>query len=153
MKKFFLFISFIAVLNANDISKKVVFDLTSGDIKTFERKVLSGIVNIKSYYESNFQDLEVAVVIHGDAYKYFVNDPSISPFKSDKTLINEHKQLKTRLESLSDIYDVKFFMCDYKRKKLGIKKENLYKFVQLVPNSTIGLIDKGNEGFAYIPIH
>lgn len=152
MKKFFLLISFIAILNADDTSKKVVFDLTSGDLKTFERKVLSGIANFKSHYESKFQELEVAVVIHGGAYKFFVKDPSISPFSGDKLLIKEHKQLKSRLASLADMYDVEFLMCDYKRKKLGMKKENLYEFVKLVPNSTIGLIDKQNEGFAYIPI-
>jgi len=152
MKKFLLLISFIAFLNANDSSKKVVFDLTTGDVKVFEKKVLSGIANFKSHYESNFQELEVAVVIHGGAYKFFVNDPTISPFKDDKILLKEHKQLKSRLSSLAEMYDVEFLMCNNRRKSLGMKKENLYTFVKLVPNATVGLIDKQNEGYAYVPI-
>ena len=152
MKKLLLLLAFFSFLNAEEGIKKVVFDLTTGDLKVFEKKVLSGIVHQKSYYEGKMEELQAAVVIHGDAYKFFVKDVSSSPFKDDKELQKESAQLATRISSLVDTYDVEFLMCDAGRKSNKIKLENIYDFVKIVPNSTIGLIDKQNEGYAYIPI-
>lgn len=152
MKKLLLLLAFFSFLNAEEGIKKVVFDLTTGDLKVFEKKVLSGIVHQKSYYEGKMEELQAAVVIHGDAYKFFVKDVSSSPFKDDKELQKESAQLATRISSLVDTYDVEFLMCDAGRKSHKIKLENIYDFVKIVPNSTIGLIDKQNEGYAYIPI-
>lgn len=152
MKKFLLLLAFFSFLNAEEGIKKVVFDLTTGDIKVFEKKILSGIAHQKSYYEGKMEELQVAVVIHGDAYKFFVKDVNNSPFKDDKALTKESTQLATRLSSLVDTYNVEFLMCNAGMKSKKITKEDLYSFVQIVPNSTIGLIDKQNEGYAYIPI-
>jgi intracellular sulfur oxidation DsrE/DsrF family protein len=152
MKKLLLLLAFFSFLNAEEGIKKVVFDLTTGDLKVFEKKVLSGIAHQKSYYEGKMEELQAAVVIHGDAYKFFVKDVSSSPFKDDKELQKESAQLATRISSLVDTYDVEFLMCDAGRKSNKIKLENIYDFVKIVPNSTIGLIDKQNEGYAYIPI-
>jgi len=33
-----------------------------------------------------------------------------------------------------------------------LTKKDVYDFVKIVPNSTIGLIDRQNEGYAYIPV-
>lgn len=142
----------IGFAHADDAVKKVVYDLTTGDIKVFERKVLSGIANSKSHYESKLEELEATVVIHGNAYKFFINDLASSPFKSDTDLNQAHKDLLKRLAAMSEIYDVEFLMCEIGMKKQKIDQKSLYKFVKLVPNSTIGLIDKQNEGYAYIPI-
>ncbi|WP_345979668.1 DsrE family protein [Sulfurimonas sp. HSL3-2] len=152
MKKLLLLLAFFSFLNAEEGIKKVVFDLTTGDLKVFEKKVLSGIAHQKSYYEGKMEELQAAVVIHGDAYKFFVKDVSSSPFKDDKELQKESTQLATRISSLVETYDVEFLMCNAGMKSKNIKKENIFSFVKIVPNSTIGLIDKQNEGYAYIPI-
>lgn len=152
MKKIILLISFLTFLSADTTNKKVVYDLTTPDIKVFERKVLSGIANIKSHYEGKLEELDVAVVIHGGAYKFFIDDLSSSPFKNDVELVQKADELKKRVSSLNEMYDVEFLMCDFGRKKNKIKADNLYKFVKLVPNSTIGLIDKQSEGYGYVPI-
>ncbi len=152
MKKFLLLLAFFSFLNADEGIKKVVFDLTTGDMKVFEKKVLSGIAHQKSYYEGKMEELQVAVVIHGDAYKFFVKDVGNSPFKKDKELQKKSAELAARVSSLADTYDVEFLMCDAGRKSNKIKLENIYDFVKIVPNSTIGLIDKQNAGYAYIPI-
>jgi len=153
IKNIFVLIALtFSFLNAGDGSKKVVFDFTSGDIKVFEKKVLSGIANFKIHYESKLEELDVAVVIHGDAYKFFVKDLNASPYKDDKTLQSMQADLAKRLKSISELYDAEFLMCAHGIRKLKISPDNLYKFVQLVPNSTTGLIDKQSEGYAYIPI-
>jgi len=151
--KFLLYICLLVGLaHAEEGVKSVVYDLTTADMKVFEKKVLSGIAYTKSHYEANLQELQATVVIHGGAYKFFIEDLSSSPYKDDAQLNKAHKELAKRLASMAEIYDVEFLMCKVGMDKNKIDKSTLYKFVKIVPNSTIGLIDKQNEGFAYIPI-
>lgn len=147
-----LFVLFVSLL-AEEGTKKVVFDFTSGDPKVFEKKILSGIVHQKNHYEGKLQELAVAVVIHRDAYKFFVKNLQNSPYKQDAVLAAKQNEYATRLQSLTDTYDVEFFMCEVGRKAHKLDKADLYGFVNFVPNSTIGLIDKQNDGYAYVPIN
>ncbi|MDD5159055.1 MAG: DsrE family protein [Sulfuricurvum sp.] len=153
MKKCLLILALSGILFAEEGVKLVVFDLKTGDIGTFEKKVLQGIAFEKSYYEGKLEKLDVAVVVHGDAYKFFVKDLKNSPYKDDKKLAAEHDQLAKRLATMADTYEVEFLMCEATMRALKIDKSNVYDYVKLTPNSTIGLIDKQNEHFAYIPIH
>lgn len=153
MKRWIAGLLVVVVMAVADEGKSVVFDLTTGSAKTFEKKVLKGIVYNKSYYEGKLQELDVAVVIHGDAYKFFVKKPSLSPFKADAELAKVHADFAKRLATLAKMYDVTFLMCDSGRKKLKIDAKNLYPFVELVATSTVGLIDKESEGYAYVPVN
>ncbi len=139
-------------LMADSEEKKMVIDLTTSDVTAFEKKVLSGIVAHKTHYENSLQELEVAVVIHGGAYKYFVKDLDSTVYKDDMKLQKVFGDLKKRVESMSDTYEVEFLMCDVGRKKHKLELDNIADYVIIVPNSTIGLIDKQSEGFAYIPV-
>ena len=153
MKKWLLLLSLSMLLNAEVGLKKVVFDLTLGDQKEFEQKVLIGIVKNINYYESNMQELDVAVVIHGDSYKFFIKNLSTSPYEKDHELMSVRESFETRLKSLADNYKVKFYICQAGMNHLKILKENIYDFVTPVATPTIALIDKQNEGYAYIPVH
>lgn len=153
MKKWLLTLALCGILFAEEGVKQVVFDLKTGDIASFEKKVLQGIAYHKSHYEGKLEKLDVAVVIHGDAYKFFVKDLKNSPYKNDKKLSLAQEQLSKRLATMASTYEVEFLMCEATMKTLKIDQSNVYDFVKLTPNSTIGLIDKQNEHFAYIPIH
>jgi intracellular sulfur oxidation DsrE/DsrF family protein len=152
MKIWLIVLSLSILLNAEEGLKKVVFELTTGDQIGFEQKVLNGIVKNKNYYESKMEELEVAVVIHGDAYKFFIKDLSSSPYKDDCELKAAHESFALRLKSSAENYKVKFLMCQAGMNNLNISKDNIYDFVSLVPTSTIGLIDKQSEGYVYVPI-
>jgi len=152
MKNILLLIMMALFLNAQDGVKKLVIDLTTADIKKIERKVLSGTVKHKNYYDSKLESLEVAVVIHGGAYRYFIKDLSKTPYRDEKDLIKAQVDLQKRLRALSEIYEVEFFACASGLKKLKIDPSNVVDFVTLSPTSTIALIDKQDEGYAYIPI-
>lgn len=144
--------SLSVLLNAQEGLKKVVFELTTGDQKKFEQTVLSGIVKNKNHYEGLMEELEVAVVIHGDAYKFFIKDLSVSPYKDDIELKSVHESFAKRLQSSAENYKVKFYICQAGMNHLKIQKENIYDFVTPVPTSTIGLIDRQSEGYVYVPI-
>ncbi len=152
LKSLLLSASLFVSLQADDAVKKVVFDLTSGNVEVFEKKVLSGISFHKTYYENNLQELEIAVVIHGDAYKFFLQDLSASRYKNDTALVKKHKSFVKRIKGLSDIYEVEFLMCESGVNKLKINKKNIYPYVHLVATSTVGLIDKQADNYQYVPI-
>lgn len=153
MKKWLLILTLTVSLFAEEGIKKAVFDLKTGNIETFEKKVLQGIAFHKTHYEGNLEKLDATVVIHGDAYKFFVKDLKNSPYKNDKKLSTVHDQLSKRIAAMSSTYEVEFLMCEATMHALKIDKSNVYDFVKLTPNSTIGLIDKQQEGYSYIPIH
>ncbi len=139
-------------LNAEESVKKVVFDLTTGSIEVFEKKVLSGIAFHKTYYQNNLEELKVAVIVHGDAYKFFVKNLNISRYKNDLKLIANQESLSKRIKSLADIYEVEFLLCKSGVDKLKIDTNNLYKYTKLVATATIGLIEKQSEDYVYVPI-
>jgi intracellular sulfur oxidation DsrE/DsrF family protein len=140
-------------LFGEDKIKKVVYNLTTGDQKTLEKVILSGIVAQKDYYGDKFEELEVAVVIHGDAYKFFVEKPESTKYKKEVQLLKTHDVLGKRLQSLNRDYHVEFLICEVGMKKNNLTQKDIYPFVTPVANSTVGLIDKQNEGYAYIPVH
>lgn len=147
-----MLISLLTFVWADEASLKAVYDLTTADIHTFERKILKGITANKSYYEGKLQELDVAVVIHGGAYRFFVKDIKHSKFKDDVKLVPRFSELKKRISSLADTYEVEFLMCGAGMAKNGVTKADIAPFVTVVPNASIGLIDKQNEGYAYIPV-
>ena len=53
---------------------------------------------------------------------------------------------------MSDMYNVEFLICKSGMKAHHINDEDVVDFVKIVPNASIGLIDKQNEGFAYVPV-
>jgi len=142
----------LSLLNAEVPSAKVVYDLTTKNLATFERKILKAIVANKAYYEASLKELDVTVVIHGGAYRFFTIDPNKSIFKEDKALIENYKTLAKRIKSMVDNYEVEFLMCGAGMPKNSLKAKDIYGFVKIIPNSTIGLIDRQNAGYAYIPI-
>jgi len=129
-----------------------VYDLTTKNLSVFERKILKAIVANKSYYEGKLQELEVAVVIHGGAYRYFTKEPSQTEYKKDKALLASYNDLKKRIKSMHNTYDVAFFICEAGMSKHGLTAKDIVDYVTIIPNSAIGLIDKQNEGYAYIPV-
>jgi intracellular sulfur oxidation DsrE/DsrF family protein len=94
----------------------------------------------------------VAVVIHGEAYRFFVKDLKSTSFKNDVKLAKVYADLKKRVAAMSDTYEVEFLMCGAALKRHKLQKSDIVEFVTILPNSTIGLIDKQNEGFAYLPV-
>jgi len=153
MKRIYLLLATALTLLGAEENAQVVYDLTTKDLKTFERKILKAVVANKSYYESKLKELDVTVVIHGGAYRFFTKDPAATEYKTDKALLANYSELKKRIKSMHDTYEVEFLMCGAGMPKHGLKAKDIVKYVTIIPNSTIGLIDRQNEGYAYIPVN
>ncbi len=152
MKTIILLFMFMQMLQADESVVKVVFDLTTSDIEVFERNVLKGIAFHKTHYEGSLKELSVAVVIHGGAYKFFIKTPDNKLIKQDAILMKTHKNIAKRIALVADLYEAEFLMCKAGLTRRGLKEKDIYSFVKMVPTSTVGLIDKQGEGYAYIPI-
>ncbi|ADN09943.1 DsrE family protein [Sulfurimonas autotrophica] len=153
MKKVILILALLfGLAQAEDESAKVVYDLTTKNLAKFEKNILKGIVFNKQLYSNKLKELDAAVVIHGGAYRFFVQDLDTTIFKNDKKLQKVYKELKKRIATMADTYDVEFLMCGAAMKRNKLTKKDIVPFVTIIPNSTIGLIDKQNEGFAYLPV-
>ena len=142
----------MGMIYAQENTVKMVYDLTTKELKNFELRVLKATVANKAYYEGLLRELEISIVIHGGAYKFFLKDPTKSKFKDDTALLSSYKTLAKRIAILADTYEVEFLVCGSGLKKHALEKKDLYGFVKVIPNATIGLTDKQNEGYAYIPV-
>ena len=136
--------------HADDI--KVVFDLTTGDAKRIENRIIGNIKYLSTHYAKENSNLKSVVVISGKAYKYFVQDLANSPYKEDKNLAEVQKKIQPLLQELVDKYQVRFDMCGAGMKARNIEAKSVYSFVHTDKMKYVYLIDWQNKGYAYIPI-
>ena len=143
----------ISVLQAEEeVVKKVVYNLTTGDVKAIERRLIGGIIAHTTYYQNRLEELEVQVIIHGDAYKFFMKDLNNTAYAYQPKLVVKRADLEKRLGTLAKQYDVKFLVCDSGVVSRKLNKKAFYPFVSMVHNAAIGLIDAQNDGYAYLAI-
>ncbi len=135
-----------------EVVKKVVYNLTTGDVKQLERRLIGGIIAHTTYYQNKLEELEVRVIIHGDSYKFFMKDLNNTAYAYQPDLVAKKSDLQKRLGSLSKQYNVEFFVCEVGVKNRKLNPKAFYPFVSMVHNAAIGLIDAQNEGYAYLSI-
>ena len=132
---------------------KAVFDLTTGDAVKIEKHLINNMEVIAKYYKAHHQKFKTAVVISGNAYKYFVKDIAHSPYRNDRALLATQRRLAPLLQKLHDAYGVQFTMCQNGMKARKINPKVLYGYVESEMNKSLYLIYWQNEGYAYLPIH
>lgn len=151
MKRLFFVLLFIFNLSfAYDDNPKVVIDLATGDLKQFEIHLLRAVSNSAEYYKSQLKEISVVVVIHNDAFRFFIKDLKNSPYKDDVKLAQKQKEIEERLLNLVKMYNVKFFMCKEGMRANKIDPKNVYSFVEFAENGFIALVDWQNKGYALI---
>ena len=131
---------------------KVVYDLRTGDGKLLYAK-LQSLKAVANHYIEKKSDYKIAVVIGGDAYKFFVDDLQFSPYDKDAELKTLKPKIEPKIKELAEVYDVNFTMCDVGIEYRAIPEDSLYEFVEAKETRNIYLIEFQNDGYAYIPIH
>lgn len=145
-------LSMSVVHSDEEVVKKVVYNLTTGDIKQIERRLIGGIISHTTYYQNKLEELDVIVIVHGDSYKFFMKDLNNTAYAYQPKLVEKSKELQKRLSSLSKQYNVKFFVCEAGVINKKLNPKAFYSFVSMVHNAAIGLIDAQNDGYAYLAI-
>ena len=148
MKKFYslLFTFFLLQTMLMATEQKVVYDLTTGDAKKIESNLLRSLKAVSNYYTEKKIDYKMAVVISGDAYKYFVDNLKFSHYDKDTSLISLQPKIASKLKELAEVYHVKFLMCNVGMKARAIPEDSLYNFVEAEKMKSVYLIEFQNEG-------
>ena len=129
---------------------KVVFDLTTKSETVLAKKLVANTQKLKEYYAARGDKLKVAVVVSGEAYRFFIQDLAHSPYANETTL-KEHQSNHTKmLETLSTFATIE--ICGMGMKHRNITPKTLYPFVKPAFNKTEALVRYQNEGYAYIPL-
>ncbi|HHD78501.1 MAG TPA: hypothetical protein ENK98_02495 [Epsilonproteobacteria bacterium] len=114
---------------AIDNPRKIVFSLSSGDIKEMNR-ILSTINNVMKFYRP--ENTEVVVVAYGQGLKSLLK-------KGDS-------DVKKRIEALMT-YDVEFIACGNTMRTLHIDKKDLLDDIGFATAGIVEVIERELQGF------
>ncbi len=129
---------------------KVVYDLTTSSETVLSNKLVANTQKLKAYYKAKGDRLEVAVVVSGKAYRFFIQDLAHSPYADETALIKSQPDRTKMLQAFSKIAAIE--ICGMGMKHRNISPETLYPFVKPAFNKTDALVRYQNAGYAYIPL-
>ncbi|WP_294913553.1 DsrE family protein [Sulfuricurvum sp. UBA5598] len=133
-------------------TKKIVVDLTTGSMESFTTRFLGGVPGTIDYFAAQGNRVEVAVVIHGDAYKFFVEKLENTQYGVDEKLAADQESIHKRLAEIQKKYNITFEMCQTGMHAKGILTQDIYPFVTPIKSAMIGLVKWQNAGYAYIRV-
>ena len=146
-----LLMSVAAMASAQE--RKLVYDLKLGDADQIVSALLNDIKYNAAHYEERGIDFQAAVVISGQAYRFFVEDIENSPFKDDPELPSIQEKFRPILEELVEEYGVEFNMCVVGMQRQNLTADALYPFVDATKSQPIYLADYQAAGYAYLPLY
>ena len=134
-------------------TKKFMIDLQTGDMDSFKTRFIGGVSSTADYFIAQGDTVSIAVVIHGEAYKFFVENLERTQYGMDQLLVANQEALYQKLIEFQKKYNVTLEICQVGMNKKGILGEDLYPFVTPIKSAMVGLVKWQNKGFAYIPVH
>ena len=138
-------------LHAGDV-KRVVFDVTTADLKRFEQIVFEATKSHTEHYAAQGKAFRAVFVIHGEAYRFFLKKLEGTRYEEDRALQARRAEFEQRFSTLVDSYDVTFEACSIGMAKRRIAPADLYPFVTPIFSATSGLIEWQEKGYAYVPV-
>lgn len=151
--RFALFVLLLGATLVFGDTKKFMVDLKTGDMESFSNQLLIGVPGTIDYFTAQGDKVEVAVVIHGDAYKFFVQNLDNTQYGMDKALVDRQEAIRKRLEEIEKKYHIRMEICMNGMHKKGILSEDLYPFVTPIKSAMVALVKWQNAGYAYVPAH
>ena len=142
----------VAVL-ASAEERKLVYDLKLGNAERVVGYLFDDIKYNAAYYAEHGHEFKAAVVISGQAYRFFVEDIANSPYQDDPELPAIQAKFRPILEELVEDYGVEFRMCVVGMERQGLTTDLLYPFVEAEKSQPIYLTDYQADGYGYLPLH
>lgn len=131
---------------------KVVYHADFKDPRRFS-SMLTSIYNMVTTYQNDLREYDVRVVFNSYGIRFLTNDElEGTPFETDAALQERREDLKGRLMSLQNAYDVKLELCDITREQVGLPKNKVYEGVESVESGVVQVAELESKGFAYIKI-
>ena len=148
LRIFFFSLLLVGTLYAK--TYKVVYDLTTDSEAVLSKKLVANTQKLKAYYEARGDRLNIAVVVSGKAYRFFIRDLAHSPYANESALLRSQPARTKMLEGFSKIATIE--ICGMGMKHRNIAPETLYSFVKPAFNKTDALVRYQNAGYAYVPL-
>lgn len=131
---------------------KVVYHADFKDPRRFS-SMLTSIHNMVSTYENELREHDVRIVFNSYGIRFLTDDKlEGTPFEADTALQERRDNLKGRLMSLRNSYDVALELCDITREQVGLSEDKIYEGVESVESGVVQVAKLQSEGFAYIKI-
>lgn len=142
----------VAQEGSGDGAAKVVYHVDFKDPRRFSA-MLTTIYNMVSIYQNDLREYDVRIVFHSYGVRFLTdNKLEGTPFEADKALEERRENLKGRLMSLQDVYDVGLELCEITREHVGLSRDNVYEGVKAVGSGVVRIAELDSKGFAYIKI-
>lgn len=125
-----LFILIVFATKAQTNPVKIVFDVTSSDVKVHQSTLRHVISMSENYPDSKFE-----VVIYSGAFEMVLIDKSSVAAEIKKFATNEN---------------VSFVVCSMTLNRHNIEKNQLVEGVGSVPDGILEIVSKQSEGWGYI---
>lgn len=131
---------------------KVVYHADFKDPRRFSA-MLTSVYNMVKTYRNKLRDYDVRIVFNSYGIR-FLTDSKLTgtPFAADAALKERRANLKGRLKTLHDTYEVELELCDITRERVGLARDKLYDGVESVASGVVRVAELQNRGFAYIKI-
>lgn len=151
MRYLFILFYLLSALTFAD-TQKIMIDLKTGDMDAFTTRFIGGVSLTADYFIAQGDTVSIAVVIHGEAYKFFVENLERTQYGVDQSLVDNQEVLYQKLIEFQKKYNVTLEICQVGMNKKGILSEDIYPFVTPIQSAMTGLVKWQNRGYAYIPV-
>lgn len=128
---------------------RAVIDLTSATLAHEVNRGLDRVARLLNLYGNaglTIQDVKVTVVVHGEAIGSLLTDPAFASRFDSKQ--NPNHDLLNQLQEAG----VEFLVCSQALAAKQIPAEELSPGIQLAHAAMIALINRQQDGYAYIPM-
>jgi hypothetical protein len=131
---------------------KVVYHADFEDPRRFSA-MLTSVYNMVTTYRNDLRDYDVRIVFNSHGIRFLTDsDLEGTPFATDAELREARDNLRGRLRSLQNTYDVAVELCDITRQQIDLPKDAIYDGVESVTSGVVRVAELQSEGFAYIKI-
>ncbi|MDZ7712770.1 MAG: DsrE family protein [Rhodovibrio sp.] len=131
---------------------KVVYHADFKDPRRFSA-MLTSVYNMVTTYRNDLREYDVRIVFNSYGIRFLTdNQLKGTPFEAGAELRENRENLRGRLLSLQNTYDVKLELCDITRERVKLPKDEIYDGVESVASGVVRVAELQSEGFAYIKI-
>lgn len=131
---------------------KVVYHADFKDPRRFSA-MLTSVYNMVTTYRNDLREYDVRIVFNSYGIRFLTdNELEGTPFETDPELRENRENLRGRLMSLQNTYDVELELCDITRERVELPEDEIYDGVDSVTSGVVRVAELQSEGFAYIKI-
>ena len=135
-----------------DSPAKVVYHADFKDPRRFSA-MLTSVYNMVTTYRNDLREYDVRIVFNSYGIRFLTdNELKGTPFETGAELRENREDLRGRLLSLQNTYDVKLELCDITRERVKLPEDEVYDGVGSVVSGVVRVAELQSEGFAYIKI-